>query len=275
MITGLGKLYVDIRAAILGIPDRLTFTFKAKFTGSGLNDATYNINTLPTAYVGMTIARVFTVTATASNTFSWTDGVITRTGIPIKLSNTLTDGVIISFASLTGHTTGDKWILTINAKPQVKYCNIYNNQYGLEEEGKTYDFLKPAVFIEMQNTIDIQQLGNGNQIYNDLVIRLHIVHEFFNSTDGNGDQEQNLPVFELKQNIFATMDMLVPDGCIDLVRFSEEQNYDHKNLYIYAQDYRTNYIDNSRERPIGYIIKEAPTAFQWAVTYDPSPYIHP
>jgi hypothetical protein len=275
MITGLAKLYVDIRTALLGIPDRSTFSFKAKFTGSGLNDATFNTTALLTDYTGMTTSRVFTVTATNSNTFSWTDGTTTRTGLPIHLSNTLTDGVVISFASLTGHTDGDVWTLTISAKPQIKYCNIYNNQYGLEVQGKTYDFLKPAVFIEMQNMSDIQQLGTGKQIYNELVIRLHVVHEFYNSTDGNGDQEQNLPIFELKQNIYATIDLLVPDGSVGFVRINEIQNYDHENLYIYMQDYRTNFIDGSRERPIGFILKTPPTDLITSVTYETPPYIHP
>lgn len=100
-----------VLAALAGGP------LKAIFTGTGLNDLTVN----PTADA-QPVARVYRVEIAGDgtpNTFKWrrdADPIVEDveiTGNP----QTLEDGVIITFASTTGHTVGDVWEITVLGFP--------------------------------------------------------------------------------------------------------------------------------------------------------------
>lgn len=98
------------------------------FTGSGLDDLTVAgtfSGTVPTTYT-VTVASTGT-----PDTFDWTDGTNTGTGVsmstsPISLSN----GISISFGADTGHTLTDSWTWT--------YSNVQNNI--LDFSNGTYKF---------------------------------------------------------------------------------------------------------------------------------------
>lgn len=139
--------------------------------------------------------------------------------------------------------------------PSIGFIAMYNNQVEklLSQEpgdymNSTYDFPRPAVFIQFVPPQEIQQLGNGVQIYDPLVIVVHILHEKFNDLAGN--QEENLEVFALKQLIFKALNKFEPAGASGFARTSEEQDYDHTNLYWYKQEYTTNYIDAAMMEPV-------------------------
>ena len=98
------------------------------FTGSGLDDLTVAgtfSGTVPTTYT-VTVASTGT-----PDTFDWTDGTNTGTGVsmstsPISLSN----GISISFGADTGHTLTESWTWT--------YSNVQNNI--LDFSNGTYKF---------------------------------------------------------------------------------------------------------------------------------------
>jgi len=64
-------------------------------------------------YNGVSFPSTFTVTVTATGTlndvFTWTDGIVTATGVSMSSSNSLIHGVIVGWTTTTGHTIGDSW----------------------------------------------------------------------------------------------------------------------------------------------------------------------
>ncbi len=131
----------------------------------------------------------------------------------------------------------------------LKFVQLWNNQMEdlKNPENNSYSFPLPAVFVEFIAPSDIQQLGDGSQIYDPLIVRLHIIHEFLNNiSDTNGILEQDLDILELKESVFATMQRFTPNMAVAFVRVSEAADYNHNNVVEFIQDYKTNLIDDSR-----------------------------
>ena len=271
MASGLAKLFIDIKAKILSISNGL-YSYAAAFNGTGMNDATFT-----GTYAGFIKDDTFTVTITVEDTidsFSWESANGSGTDIPIQAGpQLLTNGIYIEFAALTGHTEGDIFTYTITSDPLIKFCQVWNDQLKWEMEGQLYDYLKPAVFIEFDSPNPISQLGNGVQQFDPLMVRLHIIHEYYNAIDGNGVQEQNLEVFAVKQRIYQMIQKFEPDYAVAFVRSSEQQQYDHNMLYHYVQEYKTNFIDNSLNEPIGSVTNTPPITIDILSAYNPSPFL--
>jgi hypothetical protein len=131
----------------------------------------------------------------------------------------------------------------------IKFVQLWNNQTEdlRSAENPSYSFPLPAVFVEFVPPADIQQLGDGAQIYDPLIVRLHVVHEFLNNIDDvNGMMEQDLDILNLKESVFATMQRFTPNMAVAFVRVSETMDYNHNNVVEFIQDYKTNLIDDSR-----------------------------
>ena len=70
------------------------------------------------------------------------------------------------------------------------FVDVWNNQLELAEQQQQYSFPLPACFIEVLNVQEPKQLGDGVQLYDQLIVRLHIVHEQLDA--GDGTMERNL-----------------------------------------------------------------------------------
>ncbi len=84
------------------------------FTGAGLNDGTFS-----GTYVGTTVRSTYEVEIDATgapDTFKWRkDAGSYTTGVAITgADQTLAEGVKIKFLATTGHTLGNKWIVTVS-----------------------------------------------------------------------------------------------------------------------------------------------------------------
>lgn len=270
-MTGIAQLFLDIKNRILSIA---TFTYTSFFNGAGLNDAGFL-----GAYTG---ANPATQNATFEikidsvgtiDTFKITSSAGIQTGVAITgVRQWLGNGLSVIFQAVTGHTLNDTWTLTVTGEQVVKFCQVWNNQTRDEADGKMYDYPKPAVFVEFANLEDIEQLGNGNQIYNDMTVRLHVVQDFYNATDGNGIEEQNLTIFDLTQQVYRALNKFEPTGAAAMVRTGEQQQSDHTNIYEFIQDYKTNLIDLSIDEPVGFIIKPPTTDYHLDIYgTDPTP----
>jgi hypothetical protein len=137
--------------------------------------------------------------------------------------------------------------------PEFNFIRVWNNQHeklkeDTEEGAKSMMIWTPALLVEFTAPEEILQLGNGVQLYDPLDIRIHILQDELDA--GNGEMEQNLNVFALKQRVYAALQEFEPNGACAFVRVNEEQDYDHTNLYHYIQTYRTNYVDDSMNRPV-------------------------
>lgn len=149
----------------------------------------------------------------------------------------------------------------------VNYIRMWNNQLDrllngeqqsdfalMDENGDT-----PALLIELVGPANIEMLGNGDQIYQDLVIRVHILHQFYNANDGTMDQD--LPVLDIAENIYKAFNDWMPDtmtinGVVYQIpvgvmnRTGENWDYDHPDVYHFIQEYTTNWVDSNRNKPI-------------------------
>jgi len=137
------------------------------------------------------------------------------------------------------------------------FVDVWNNQLELAEQQQQYSFLLPAAFIEILNVQEPKQLGDGVQLYDQLIVRLHIVHEQLDA--GDGTMERNLEVFDLTQKTFKRMQGFEPDKASAFFRVNEERDYYHTNVYHFMQDYKTTYLDDSAQRSTdGFSIKLTP-----------------
>ena len=137
--------------------------------------------------------------------------------------------------------------------PDFNFYHVWNNHAekakSLDENGAPqYGINCPALMVEWSDDTEISQLGNGVQIYDPLFIRIHILHDEIDSADGNMDQNMN--VYILKQKVFQALQGFEPDGAVAFVRISETRDYDHTNLYHFIQTYQTNYVDGTMELPV-------------------------
>ena len=134
-------------------------------------------------------------------------------------------------------------IARINTVQGVNFVAVWNNQLSDIESGDVYSFPFPAVFIDIQD-YNINDIGNGVQVYEDLIINIHIVTEFYNNSVYEA-QEQNLDIFDLKQDIFKALYLFEPNNAVAFTRLGEQQDKDYTNLYHFIQSYKTNLLDNS------------------------------
>lgn len=140
----------------------------------------------------------------------------------------------------------------INNIPEITYVRMFNNQLqNAVNNNSTYDFPIPCVFVEFDSPNEPKQLGVGFQIYEPLYVKLHLVVNELDSADGNLDQ--NLNIFDLKDSLYTIMQKFNPDKASIFIRSSEEQDYDHDNIYVWKQTYTTTYIDGLMEEPINFV----------------------
>ncbi len=131
--------------------------------------------------------------------------------------------------------------------PEITFIHRYNSQFDDLEDGEIYSFPMPCVFVEFDESSPIKQLGNGCQIYDPLIINIHIGHNLENNP---GFQEQNDDVFILKQKVFKALNLFQPQGCGPFVRSGEIRDPHHTNVYHYIQSYTTTFIDTGMNQPV-------------------------
>jgi hypothetical protein len=158
--------------------------------------------------------------------------------------------------------------------PSIQFIQMYNRQFDLIDQGEggslIYSFPFPCVFVEFVSPSPIKQLGGGYQIYDPLLVNIHIGHELYDA--GDGSMEQNLDVFDLRTLVYKALQKFEPSGAVAFMRTEETQDTNHKAIYHFIQEYTTNYIDNGMAEPVGGVTKDPPTDLDLTVGYNPSPY---
>lgn len=142
---------------------------------------------------------------------------------------------------------------------ELKTIRVYNNQFDLVEDQQIYSFAWPCAFIEIVNEQPAHQLGAGFQVFDPVIVRIHIGHEYYN---GDGTQEENLDVFDLKDKVYKALQKFEPDGASAFFRSAENQDYTHTNLYHYIMDFTTTWIDSSMVEPVNGVTKDPPTGLE-------------
>lgn len=116
---------------------------------------------------------------------------------------------------------------------------IWNNQFQYIEDGSSYSFAMPCVFVEIQtnNTQDLSGSYQGSDI--DVII--HIGQDFYNGAN----MEQNTTIFDLRDLVIKSLSHFKPTTASLFKKTSEEQDFEHTNVYHYKITYKTHWIDNT------------------------------
>lgn len=121
------------------------------------------------------------------------------------------------------------------------YARIWNNQVEQLRAGDdSYIIPDIACFVEIITPVTFDVIGTGYRSA-DLGVRLHLVHQFYNQ---ESTYEQDLIIFDLRDKIVEELSQWQPLLCSPLNCISEEQDYDHDNLYHYVLDFVCNFIDS-------------------------------
>lgn len=123
----------------------------------------------------------------------------------------------------------------------ILHTAIWNNQLNYEEEGKLYDYPKPAIFIEANAEV-WQPVGRGYS-QSDMTISIHLLHEQYDATDGTF--EQNLDVFDLIAGIIKVLSGYKPSQCSNLMKIGEKQDSAHTQTYHYIVTFACSIIDTA------------------------------
>jgi hypothetical protein len=150
----------------------------------------------------------------------------------------------------------------------VQYVAIFNNQVREEQDGKTFDFPKPALLIEIENPNQgLQTLGQDNVTVSEITWRISIVHEQLDASDGTLDQ--NLDVFDYRDLVKVAMTGIRPKNCSHWMYVEESQDYAHNNIYVYSIGFKCSFVD-TKGSPLDpdsntYITFEPPIALDLGV----------
>lgn len=117
-------------------------------------------------------------------------------------------------------------LLTITG---VKHVSLWNNQ--IERENVEKPFLYPAIFIQFLPS-EYRDLANKATVQQyDMIVRLHICSESY--------EDVNTDVLDLADAVWQKVHKKQYGDFGELLRRNEEQNFDHPNVQVYVQDYKT------------------------------------
>lgn len=125
------------------------------------------------------------------------------------------------------------------------YSRVWNNHLQKTREAKSYDWPRPAAFVEILTNFEVIGLGFRSA---DLGIKIHLIHEFYNN---DGTFEQDLGIFDLRDKILSAkigLSQYCPTACGTMNCISEEQEFDHDNLYHYVLNFICNFTDSKGSR---------------------------
>lgn len=185
--------------------------------------------------------------------------------------------MLIPFLALQQHIT--------NSLPTVQTVRMWNNNVNMLIGGNDSVYALPAVFVEFPDEIKWDQLGNGIQIVDPLIVKFHVIEDFYDAQDGT--QDQNLEIFSLTDALRDCLQDWMPStltinsggfytkyaGTYNLpfgvfTRSKETQDKNHSNVYHFIQEYYTTWVDYARQRPVngttaGNLVYELDMVTEW------------
>lgn len=136
-------------------------------------------------------------------------------------------------------------------------ARVWNDQIRRNIEGEIEYQPYPAAFLEITTPSTYAEIGGGIGA-SDLVFAIHLAHEYYDAMDGTF--EQDLLIFELRDQLLGTLSHFKPTGCGPLSRISESQDYAHANIYHYIVEFTAHFIDDRGSNDItqGFQLSGAP-----------------
>lgn len=120
------------------------------------------------------------------------------------------------------------------------YVRLWNNQVEREMSGETYNYPKPAAFVEVANPVQLDEIGQNFRTGR-MAVNVHIVHEYYNE---DGTFEQDLEIFDLRDKIVEKLSQFKPTGSGQMFSTGEEVDYDHPNVIHYTVFFVCEFIDS-------------------------------
>lgn len=149
----------------------------------------------------------------------------------------------------------------LKSMPELAFVQEWNNQIVRLKAGEIESFLLPAAFVEFVSFNNLVALGGKGVTQGDIVIRIHIAHEFYDA--GDGTMSQNLEIYDLKDAVVRRLCDTSLTACSTLQRTGESKNNDHDNITEYTLEYTTAFTDSVGsmydEENGRYILKQPPT----------------
>lgn len=121
------------------------------------------------------------------------------------------------------------------------YARVWNNQIRYEADGQLYNFPKPAAFVEVVSPATFETIGQGYQS-SDIAFAIHLATECYNV---EGTFEQDLAIFDLRDRVRALLTGFQPSGCGFLNVATEQQDYEHTQVYHYIIVFVCNFTDTT------------------------------
>lgn len=121
----------------------------------------------------------------------------------------------------------------------LKLVTVWNNQFEYIQNGDNYSFPMPCGFIQIEsdNNTDIGSKYQGS----DLEVTIHLGQNVL-----NGELiDENLTIFDLRDLVIKSLSKFKPTMAGLLTKISEQQDFDHTNIYHYEIKYRLHFIDNT------------------------------
>jgi len=136
--------------------------------------------------------------------------------------------------------------------PSFLTCELWNEQYIEQDNGTELSYSYPACFIDFPLETEYQTLGRGVVKSDDMIVRFHIVQEFY--------ERENLSIFELRRAIikyFSDFTILQEGNSGALGYISERRNTNNTNLWVWEFDFScwyredAGYVDQDQNEIIG------------------------
>ena len=127
----------------------------------------------------------------------------------------------------------------LKAEASLKLVSIWNNQFDFLEDGKGYAFPFPCAFIEL-STENFQNVGESYQSI-DATLNIHIGQDVYNGSY----MDENTTIFTLRDAVVRKMSNFKPSKAGNMMKTSEQQDYNHSNVYHYIISYQFHFIDNT------------------------------
>lgn len=121
----------------------------------------------------------------------------------------------------------------------VNWAAVWNDQLNRMDDQSGLSLPFPAIYVEMLPQ-EWNMLSAGVSQC-DIVWKIHICHQQFDSMDGFFDQ--NLDVFDLRDSVKTALMLFKPTNCGSWIASGEEQDYSHTNIYHYILEFTCCFID--------------------------------
>lgn len=134
-------------------------------------------------------------------------------------------------------------VLNGDGQSVTPFVKVWNTQVKKEMDAKTYDFPKPAYFIEVRNDVIFEQAGIGYRSA-DLLFRIHIVQDWLDAGNET-DMDEDLAIYDLRDQVNGVLSMFRPTGCTELQGTADIQDFNHEKVYEYVLEYICNFMDDT------------------------------